>query len=506
MIIIFQLLHEVLEKNNLLNKPGEIYNMDESGMPLEHRSPHVLARKGQRKVRYRTSGNKSQVTVIGCINAAGQAIPPFVIFDAKSLNMEWTKGEVVGTTYGLSSRGWVDMELFKGWFSDHFLNYAVSARPLLLLLDGHSSHYNPEAIRLAKENDVIMFTLVPHTTHEMQPLDTAVFGPLKTHWREACHDYMQANPGKTINKYNFSSLLNTAWMKAMVPQNIISGFRTCGVYPYKPTAILDHDPCVPQSNPQQESDDIPVNHDDGSSEDIENSEESNRQASNNADETSNWNFSMILPSSLSDESHFERRYEEGYDLHDPEYEAWLNVHHPEALNKCCPAPQSEVIESTSEPQNSVVNFFSDVMLIDELPLQLGDLTSESTVLLSTPHSPMLALSAVIPHDFTSALPSQDSVSVPSPQDCATSPSQPIVTAHSPSLFTSFVPLELSLQDRSLGAMSPTSNSPHSVTPLVNLPLTAHSTSPHVSGMFIATTLCCVTNYLNKHSYACKYSL
>ena len=126
-------------------------------MPLEHHSPHVLAREGQRKVRYRTSGNKSQVTVIGCINAAGQAIPPFVIFDAKSLNMEWTKGEVVGTMYGLSSRGWVDMELFKGWCSDHFFNYAVPACPLLLLLDGHGSHYNPEAIRLAKENDVIMF-------------------------------------------------------------------------------------------------------------------------------------------------------------------------------------------------------------------------------------------------------------------------------------------------------------------------------------------------------------
>ena len=38
-------------------------------------------------------------------------------------------------------------------------------------------HYNPEAVRHAKESDVILFTLVPHTTHEMQPLDTAVFGP-----------------------------------------------------------------------------------------------------------------------------------------------------------------------------------------------------------------------------------------------------------------------------------------------------------------------------------------
>jgi len=30
----------------------------------------------QKKVRYRTSGNKSQITVIGCISAVSQAIPP----------------------------------------------------------------------------------------------------------------------------------------------------------------------------------------------------------------------------------------------------------------------------------------------------------------------------------------------------------------------------------------------------------------------------------------------
>ena len=62
------------------------------------------------------------------------------------------------------------MELFKGWFTNHFLRHAVNARLLLLLLDGHSSHYNPDAIRLVKENDVILFTLVPHTTHESSRL------------------------------------------------------------------------------------------------------------------------------------------------------------------------------------------------------------------------------------------------------------------------------------------------------------------------------------------------
>ena len=121
--------------------------------------------------------------------------------------MLWTKGEVPGTTYGLSSNGWIDMELFKGWFINHFLCHAVSARPPLLLIDGHSSHYNPDVIRLAKEHNVIIFTLVPHTTHEMQPLDTCVYAPLKAHWRDACHNYIQDNPGNIITKYQFSPLL-----------------------------------------------------------------------------------------------------------------------------------------------------------------------------------------------------------------------------------------------------------------------------------------------------------
>ena len=172
----FILLKSILDDYNLGTKPGQIYNMDETGIPLDHRSPRVLAKKGQKKVRYCSTGNKSQVTVVGCINAVGQALPPFVVFDAKNLNMQWCVDEVPGTTYGLSDNGWMDMKLFKGWFIKHFLNLVGSARPVLLLMDGHSSHYNLEAVNLAKESDVILFTLVPHTTHEMQPLFGSVTG------------------------------------------------------------------------------------------------------------------------------------------------------------------------------------------------------------------------------------------------------------------------------------------------------------------------------------------
>ena len=89
-----------------------------------------------KKVRYRTS----QIIVVVCVSASGQCIPPFVIFDAKWLNMEWRKDEVVGTVYGLSTKGWVDSELFRGWLVENFLIHAIGARPILLLLDGYSSH------------------------------------------------------------------------------------------------------------------------------------------------------------------------------------------------------------------------------------------------------------------------------------------------------------------------------------------------------------------------------
>ena len=69
-------------------------------------------------------------------------------------------------------------------------------RPLLLLLDGHSSHYNPEAIRLAKANDVMMasvaliFTLNPEVVlHKVPSAD-----PTTQHFRPCnCQLLLQLN-------------------------------------------------------------------------------------------------------------------------------------------------------------------------------------------------------------------------------------------------------------------------------------------------------------------------
>ena len=166
---------ETLEENELNGKPGQIFNMDESGMPLDPKAPKVVVERGSAAVIV-GSGNKSQVTIVACVSAAGFCMPPMVIWDRKTLAPELTQGEVPGTIYGLSGSGWMDMELFDTWFSNHFLRYAPSVRPILLLLDGHSSHYCPETIRRAAQEKVILFTLPPNTTHVSQPLDKGCFG------------------------------------------------------------------------------------------------------------------------------------------------------------------------------------------------------------------------------------------------------------------------------------------------------------------------------------------
>ena len=273
-----------------------------------------------------------------------------VIFDGKYLNYQWTTDEVPGTYYGMSGKGWMDQELFKHWFQDHFLKYAVPTRPLLLLMDGHSSHYEPSSVELAKNNDVILFCLPPHTTQDSQPLDCTVFGPLKRHWSTVCHEFLHNHPGVVINKYNFSGLFAKAWLLALTPANIVSGFKKCGIYPFNRNAIVIPNrnaiviPLLTESSREADDsqDDSGSSYDNNTSCDSRDKDSQEDYGSNSdaniSDLGSSKNAgssatpqSMHTPLEFSEEqvAIFTRRYEEGYDVFvDKHYVAWLEINHP----------------------------------------------------------------------------------------------------------------------------------------------------------------------------------
>lgn len=71
-------------------------------MLLKPRPPKTVAKKGAKKIRYRTS---AQITVTGCGNAVARAQPPFIIYAAKQLSELWIRDSVAGSRYAVSSKG-----------------------------------------------------------------------------------------------------------------------------------------------------------------------------------------------------------------------------------------------------------------------------------------------------------------------------------------------------------------------------------------------------------------
>ena len=64
------LLKDVMEEHSLYNKPSQIFNVDESEVPLDLRTPNIVAQRETKKVRCRVSGKKGQVTIFATKGSA----------------------------------------------------------------------------------------------------------------------------------------------------------------------------------------------------------------------------------------------------------------------------------------------------------------------------------------------------------------------------------------------------------------------------------------------------
>ncbi|KAL1276272.1 hypothetical protein QQF64_035895 [Cirrhinus molitorella] len=78
----FQLYKALYVKHNLEEKPHPIYNCDETGFGDEPRSREkVLCQTGRKHVYQQQQTTKEHITVHCCVNASGDTIPPFIMWD-----------------------------------------------------------------------------------------------------------------------------------------------------------------------------------------------------------------------------------------------------------------------------------------------------------------------------------------------------------------------------------------------------------------------------------------
>ena len=116
----------------------------------------------------------------------------------------------------------------------------MSGKPILLIYDGHGSHEKYKLLRLAKKHNIILFSLPPHTTHKLQPLDVGIFGPFARAWTERCDDYMEEHL-EEIPRDQFVKHYMEAQQKAFKATTIRAAFQKSGVWPINHNLFKDAD-------------------------------------------------------------------------------------------------------------------------------------------------------------------------------------------------------------------------------------------------------------------------
>ncbi|KAF4287008.1 hypothetical protein CNMCM8689_001357 [Aspergillus fumigatus] len=246
----FELLSRKLQEYEL--RPEDIYNMDEKGFMIG------MLVKGLRifsKSKYQNSGlkqrlqdgNREWITSIACICADGTSLPPGLIYQAISGDIQdsWLQDfdpEQHGCFFASSPSGWTNDKLGLAWLKDIFDRYTkekARRRWRLLILDGHGSHLTMEFINYCDDNKILLMTYPPYSTHSLQPLDVGIFSPLATAYSKQLEEFLHKSMGLShITKRDFFRLFWPAWEQALSSRNILSSWKTVGISPLDPEIIL----------------------------------------------------------------------------------------------------------------------------------------------------------------------------------------------------------------------------------------------------------------------------
>ena len=96
-------------------------------------------------------------------------------------------------------------------------------------------------------NKIHILSLPAHSSDKLQPLDVGVFGPAKKVWLSVKRDFGRKTNFKSISKEDFPPLMKELRTRdGFKKKNIISGFRSSGIWPLNIEEALKKLPPIQQ--------------------------------------------------------------------------------------------------------------------------------------------------------------------------------------------------------------------------------------------------------------------
>lgn len=247
---------------HILQDPSRIFNGDETNFYLCPKNSKVLAPRGTSNVyEVENASSKSNITVMFTFSATGLLTPPMVIFPYKRLPNYIIQSVPEEWGIGATETGWMRSETFYEYISNVLYNFLLKSGtifPIILFLDGHSTHLTLQRSNLCQNLQIILICLYPNATRILQPADVAAFRPIKAGWKRAVTDWKRDNPTDSLTKEKFAPILQKAIKNSHNPVGLVNGFRACGICPWNVNAI-DFSKCIGRVSKQKDDDCTEIN-------------------------------------------------------------------------------------------------------------------------------------------------------------------------------------------------------------------------------------------------------
>ena len=186
--------------------------------------------------------NMEHIILLLRVSAAGFSLKPLAILPLLTVPIFSHEVNNFCDISG-SESGWITGDILKYWLDNQFILQINALRsklqrnePVLVILDNRSSRDSIEVTRMWNDHKIVFFSIPPHTSHIIQPLDRCPNGEYKKMLEKNL--VLNLDDVAQMKREKMLEASRIALHSALSMHFNLAGWRSSGLYPVNPEKIL----------------------------------------------------------------------------------------------------------------------------------------------------------------------------------------------------------------------------------------------------------------------------